>query len=98
MFKNRTHLTTMQVCYLLGISPTTLRNWYKYVNTCQPLPEDCPGLPPYQQENERAPKYWNMVDMHQLYAFQHWIPKGRKGVMGEISQAYWSEKFYKKQK
>lgn len=99
MFIEKTKLTTMQVCYLLNISPTTLKNWYKYVNETpeNEIPEDCPGLPPYIQANPKAKKYWNGGDLHKLYAFQKWIPKGRGGKMGKISSKYWSKKFYNKQ-
>lgn len=98
MLIERTKLKTMQVCYLLNITPSTLRNWYKYVEEVGPdnLPEGCPGLPPYIQENPRAQKYWNGGDLHKLYAFQQWVPKGRGGKMAQISSKYWSQKFYKK--
>lgn len=98
MLIDKSKLTTMQVCYLLNITPPTLKNWYKYVNETpqEELPEDCPGLPPYMQKSRGSQKYWNGSDLHKLYAFQQWIPKGRGGKMGKISSKYWSKKFYKK--
>lgn len=92
----KSKLKTMEVCYLLGIAPTTLANWYKYINETpqQEIPENCPGLPPYIQETPKGPKYWHAIDLHKLYAFQQWVPKGRGGKMGRINQRYWSKKFY----
>lgn len=89
-------LTTIEVCYLLRMSPVTLKNWYKFINETPPeeIPEDCPGLPPYIQKTPRSQKYWHGSDMHKLYAFQQWVPKGRGGKMGKTSRKYWSKKFY----
>lgn len=98
MLIEKSKLTTMQVCYLLNITPATLRNWYRYVNEIpeDERPKDCPGLPPYIQANPRAQKYWNGGDLYKLYAFQQWVPKGRGGKMGKTNSRYWSKKFYKK--
>lgn len=94
MFATDSKLSTMQVCYLLGIYPNTLMNWYKYVEKTDPadLPKNCPGLPPYTQSNKGAKKFWAASDLHQLYAFQQWIPKGRGGVMAAVSKDFWSKK------
>lgn len=94
MFAAGSSLSTMQVCYLLGIYPNTLMNWYKYINKTDPadLPKDCPGLPPYTQSHKGGKKFWSPSDLHQLYAFKQWVPKGRGGVMSEISKDYWCQK------
>lgn len=97
MYLDRTKLTATQVCYLLGISTKTLQNWYKYINQTpkKDIPKDCPGLPPYMQASPKSVRYWYGRDVHRLYAFQQWIPRGRGGKMGHISQKYWSKKWHK---
>lgn len=94
---DRTYLNTMQVCYLLGIHPRTLATWYKYIleTPTSELPKDCPGLPPYKQKHSRAPKLWWGNDLHKLYAFQKWLPRGRNGIMGKVNNKYWSRKYFK---
>lgn len=87
-------ITATQVCYLLNIHFRTLGMWYTYIQQTPPekLPKDCPGLPPYRQDKPRGKRYWKVSDVHQLYRFQQWVPKGKAGVMGEVSRKYWSRK------
>ena len=96
-FVDKTHLNTMQVCYLLGITPKTLNSWYKYINEtpADQIPKDCPGLPPYKQKNKHTQKLWWGNDLHKLYAFQKWVPKGRGGLMGHINSKNWSKQYFK---
>ncbi len=98
MYVDRTHLTQTQVCYLLKIDQRTLKRWYKYIETTPPeeIPKDCPGLPTPKIVGKNGQKLFYGADIHQLFEFQQWIPKGRKGVMGKISQKHWG--FIRRQK
>jgi len=91
MFDKNTRLTQTQVCYLLGIEVRTIRRWYEYINTTPPeeIPETCPGLPTPTIAGKNGQKFFTQTDLHQLYDFQQWIPKGRGGVMGRISEQHW---------
>ena len=96
MFDKKQKLTATQVCYLLNISARTLDSWYKYINETpkSKIPASCPGLPAYEQAHARAPRFWSMEHMHQLYAFQKWLPRGNKGVMGHINMRYWGKRYH----
>ena len=95
MLIDRTKLTATQVCYLLGITVVTLNNWYKYMQETpkEERPEDCPDLPQYIQATPGGQRYWNGTDVHKLYEFQKWLPKGRNGIMGKVSSRYWSKEY-----
>lgn len=94
---NEELMTATQVCYVLNIANKTLNNWYRwYYDDSITKPKDFPKLPDYIQTHERGPRYWTKDDIPKLRAFQEWIPKGRNGVMGDISCMYLKE--YKKKK
>jgi hypothetical protein len=86
------YLTRIQVCYLLGINPHTLYNWYRYIEKTPPqdIPEDCPGLPKYILKEDGKTKLWRGMDLHQLFDFKQWVPKGRYGKMGRTNEIYWA--------
>ena len=50
-------------------------------------------LPKFEQAGERQTRYWNADDVWKLIEFKQTIPKGRGGVMGDITQ-----KYYRKEK
>lgn len=91
------YLTKIEICYLLGINPITLINWYRYIENTPPeeIPKDCPGLPPYKLKEDGKTKVWHGYALHQLYDFQKWIPRGRAGVMGKINEIYWKKEYRK---
>lgn len=91
------YLTRLEVCYMLGINPMTLDNWYRYWNNTPPedIPKDCPGLPPIKLKEDGKTKLWHGYHLHQLYDFQQWIPRGRTGVMGRTNERYWKKEFRK---
>ena len=92
-------LTATKVSQRLGVSVTTLSNWYKWYNdeTIE-KPVGMPELPPYEQAHPRSPRYWNKEDIPKLVKFQKWIPKGRGGVMGAYNSRFWGERGKKKHK
>lgn len=87
-------LTATKVAQHLDISVVTLNNWYKwYDNPQYQKPENTPNLPAYSRRSGvRSPRYWREEDLLQLEVFKVWLPKGRGGVMGEVSARYWGER------
>lgn len=67
----------------LDVSALTISNWYGWYNAEDSvIPEDCPGLPPFTRHGRGGKRMWKEKDLEQLKAFQSWIPRGNKGVMG----------------
>ena len=90
-------ITATQVCAKLNVSTVTLTNWYRYYNDPKiDKPKDMPPLPQYEQSGPRATRYWDKDDIRQIRKFQKWIPKGRGGVMGEVSKSFWGARGKKK--
>ena len=86
-------LTASNVANKLNISVKTLTNWYKWAfDDAIQKPENYPKLPEYTQSYQRGPRLWTESDVEQLKLFQSWLPRGRNGVMGEVSSKYWSKK------
>lgn len=86
-------LTANKVAQHLDISVVTLSNWYKWQEGSQyEKPKDFPKLPEYERHGSRGARYWNEEDLPQLEEFQKWIPKGRGGVMGQVSSKFWGAK------
>lgn len=86
-------MTSSRVAQHLDISVATLNNWYKWYNNPEfKKPDNTPKLPEYIQATPRSPKYWDSDDLEVLAAFKNWLPKGRGGVMGELSARYWGNR------
>ena len=83
---NGTLLTATEVCTLVGISIYTLNRWYKYKDL-YPDDEYSKKLPDVQRANisNRSARYWKSDDVWKLIEFKATIPKGCKGVLGEVS-------------
>ena len=80
-------LTATQVAAQAGISIQTLNIWYKFKRD-NPDNELAKILPDFQI-GERRTRYWKLSDVYRLVEFQTNIPKGRNGVMGDITQKYY---------
>lgn len=76
----------------LNITKTTLNRWYKWYNSTKNKPSDCPKLPMYEQQYSTAPRMWDESAIQELIKFKNWIPKGSKGIMGEVSHIYWAKR------
>jgi hypothetical protein len=76
----------------LNITKTTLNRWYKWYNMTENKPTNCPELPKYEQQYSTAPRFWNEDSIEALRKFKNWVPKGSKGLMGEVSQVYWAKR------
>lgn len=84
------YLTTPQVAERVGVSTKTLNNWYKYYVSDSEKPANMPELPMYIQKVYRGLKLWKPEDIDKIIAFKEWIPRGKNGVMADISSRYWS--------
>lgn len=83
-------ITATKITQFLDISVQTLNSWYAWYNDPKfEKPEGTPYLPPYEQANPRAPRYWTEDDLYDLRKFKEWVPKGRGGVMGNHNARFW---------
>lgn len=80
-------LTLEQMAYELGVSFKTINNWYSYKKK-NPESELASLLPDFIQSGARQTRYWKCEDIEAMRKFQAAIPKGRKGVMGNVTQCY----------
>ena len=95
---NPNYLSASKVANILDVSVKTLTNWYKwYYDDTIEKNYDFPKLPDYIQEYTNGPRYWTLSDIPMLKKFQEWVPRGRNGVMGKISEKYTS-KYWKDKK
>ena len=80
-------LTANEVAFILGISVNTLNNWYmwKRLNEDHELAQ---YLPTPTQSGKRATRYWSTSDIATLQQFQLMMPRGRSGIMGEVTQKH----------
>ena len=85
------YLTAQQVVVLLGISENTLNFWYRFKRD-NPDNEYAKLLPEYVKASEKSRRLWKKDDLWKFAEFQKSLPKGRNGVMGEVSSKYWSKK------
>lgn len=70
-----------------GIHPNTINTWYRwYDNDSIEKPSCVPHLPVYQQFEKRGKRFWREDDIKFILEFKKWVPKGRAGLMGNVSQ------------
>ena len=74
-----------EVALLVGVSTQTINIWYRWkrCNLDNPLAS---LLPEYEQHGARQTRQWKQSDVWSLVNFRNSIPKGRNGIMGEITQ------------
>lgn len=80
-------LTVQEVGVVIGSCPATINMWYKWRRT-HPDHELAKLLPDYEQQGGRQTRYWHKADIWKLIEFKQRIPKGRHGILGEVTQAY----------
>ena len=78
-------LTAAQTAGLVGISVTTLNLWYAWKRT-NPTNELVNYLPDFEKI-ERS-RYWKESDIWKLIKFRQELPKGCKGILGDVTQKY----------
>ena len=88
---NGEYLTSTQVAVLVGVSEATLNFWYRF-RRANPDNEYALLLPDFIQSTNRQKRLWNREDIPKLIKFKNAIPKGRNGIMGEVTQKYIKKK------
>lgn len=74
-----------EVALLVGVSTQTINIWYRWAKS-NPESELSSYLPTYTQSGPRQTRFWSQADIWKLIEFRNTIPKGRNGVMGDITQ------------
>ena len=80
-------LSSQEVALLINRFPSTLSMWYRWKRE-NPDHELAKLLPDYIQEHPRSKRLWKESDVYKLIEFEQNIVKGRKGVMGSVTQRY----------
>ena len=80
-------LSAQEVAILIDRFPSTISMWYRWTRE-NPEHELAKLLPEYIQEHPRAKRLWKESDVYRLVEFENNIVKGRKGVMGNVTQRY----------
>jgi len=80
-------LSAQEVAILIDRFPSTISMWYRWKRE-NPEHELAKLLPEYIQEHPRSKRLWKESDVYRLVEFENNIVKGRKGVMGNVTQRY----------
>lgn len=84
---SRTLLKIEEVAVMCGVSCQTINNWYKFKRENPDNPY-AKMLPDYEVRGGRKQRFWDKSDIGSLLMFKHGMPKGCKGVMGDVTQRY----------
>lgn len=81
-----------ELSMLIDSSTQTISGWYRW-KELHPEHELSRLLPDYERggDNSRT-RYWHSSDVWKILEFKSKIPKGRNGLMGEITQKYVKKK------
>lgn len=74
-----------EVALMLGVSTQTINIWYRWARE-NPDNELAKLVPQYVQTGSRQTRYWTQSDVWKLVEFSKSIPRGRNGIMGDITQ------------
>lgn len=74
-----------EVALMIGVSVQTINIWYRWARNNKDN-EYAQLLPEYTQNGPRQTRYWTQSDIWKLIEFNKVIPRGRNGVMGDITQ------------
>ena len=86
--KNVEKLRIEEVAIFIGTSVNTINSWYRFKKQ-YPDDEYAKMIPDFERGGgERGIRYWNQESIEQLIDFKNKRPKGRKGVMGAVTQKY----------
>lgn len=85
-----------EVAVIIGSSFKSINNWYWFKKE-NPDNEYAQMLPDFIQYGPRQTRYWRESDIWKLIEFKNSIPQGRNGVMGSITQRYYTKKEEKKE-
>ena len=83
----RTLLRAEEVAVLCGVSIQTINNWYKFKRE-NPNNEFARLLPDYIVIGGHGQRFWEKSDIDAMLTFKMRVPRGCKGVMGDVTQRY----------
>lgn len=78
-------LKVEEVALMVGVSTQTVNMWYLWGRK-NPDNELAQLLPKYVQIGSRQTRFWTQSDVWKLCEFKARLPRGRNGVMGEVTQ------------
>ena len=90
-FKDDRLLKVEEVALSVGVSVKTINNWYWFKRD-HPEHELAELLPDFIQEGVRQTRYWKREDVWKIITFKQAIPRGRNGIMGEITHKLYVKK------
>jgi hypothetical protein len=80
-----------EVALTIGVSCKTINNWYWFKRE-HPDSKLASLLPDYIQDGDRQLRQWRQSDIWKLLEFKNSIPRGRGGIMGDITQRYYAKR------
>lgn len=81
-------LRVEEVALLVGCSVKTINNWY-WFKASHPDNEYAKMLPDFIRKGAKGTRYWDKDDMWQIIEFRQKLPKGRNGILGDVTQKYY---------
>ena len=76
-----------ELAFFVGSSAQTINNWYRW-KKLNPNHELAKLLPDFEQDGDRQIRYWKQSDVNSVIEFKRTIPRGKNGILGEITQKY----------
>lgn len=80
-----------ELAMLAGVSVKAINYWYWFKKKF-PDNEYAQMLPDYIQQGGRQTRYWKREDVWKIITFKQAIPRGRNGIMGEITHKLYVKK------
>lgn len=74
-----------EVAILVGVSTQTINIWYRW-RKHNPDNEYAKMLPDFIQQGKRQMRLWKKSDLWALIEFKNAIPRGRNGILGDVTQ------------
>ena len=73
-----------EVAFMVGVSTKTINTWYAFKKK-YPDNEYSQMLPAFERIGTNSTRYWHLANIYKLKEFKDIIPKGRNGILGEIT-------------
>lgn len=76
-----------ELAVLAEVSVQTINNWYRW-KKIHPEEELAQLLPDYIQIGTRKSRYWAPADASRVIKFKSKLPRGRGGILGDVTQRH----------
>ena len=83
---NEEYIKIEAVATLVNTSVQSINNWYRFAKQ-NPDNEYAKMLPEYVRAADCNVRLWKKEDIQKIIKFKSVIPKGRNGILGDITQA-----------